>query len=155
MNIKSLLFVLTGIIFFTSLQGQHFMPGFCGVHAEDMELMEKLYPNDNKELTTFDRSNLIHIPIQFHLVATNSGSGRIQPHIVLKQLCKLNSDFSNTNIRFHCNRNRLLSLRGRASFFESFSYDNPSKYCLFFAGIRGFYYDIRSNYCVPYSIPFC
>lgn len=101
MNINSLLLVLTGIIVFTSLQGQHFMPGFCGVHAEDMELMEKLYPNDYKDLATYDRSNLIHIPIQFHLVATNSGSGRIQPNIVLKQLCKLNSDFSNTNIRFY------------------------------------------------------
>lgn len=101
MNIKSLFFTIAGFIIFSNLQGQHFMPGFCGVHAEDMELMEKMYPNDFKGQATYDRSAVIHIPIQFHLVATNSGSGRIQPHIVLKQLCKLNSDFSNTNIRFY------------------------------------------------------
>lgn len=80
---------------------QHFMRGVCGVHAHDMEEMEKLYPNDEKGLALGDRNAIVHVPVQFHLVANDAGSGRIPPPFVLKQLCKLNSDYANTNFRFY------------------------------------------------------
>ncbi|MFZ1703191.1 MAG: zinc-dependent metalloprotease [Saprospiraceae bacterium] len=103
MNIFSKILLLLLLLgsFTTNTNAQHFMRGVCGVHAHDMELMEKLYPHDKMGIISGDRNATIHIPVQFHLVATNTGSGRIPPHIVLKQLCKLNHDFSNTPFRFY------------------------------------------------------
>jgi hypothetical protein len=104
MTFRFLLIILLFAVPFTfKVNAQYFMRGVCGVHAHDMELMETLYPNDCKGIEQYDRNNIIHIPIQFHLVATDAGTGRITPNIVLRQLCKLNSDFANTNIRFYLN----------------------------------------------------
>src|SRR5690606_7273456 len=88
-------------MFWSTSHAQHFMRGVCGVHAHDMEDMEKLYPNDGKGFEMYDRNAIIHIPVQFHLVANDAGSGRIPPPFVLKQLCKLNSDYANSNFRFY------------------------------------------------------
>ena len=83
------------------LMAQTFMRGVCGVHAHEMELMEQLYPNDYKGNVNGERNAIIHVPVQFHLVATDGGTGRLPLPFVLKQMCRLNRDYSNTNIRFY------------------------------------------------------
>jgi len=104
MKSNVLFFFLTLLIFsVNNTNAQHFMRGVCGVHAHEMEMMDELYPNDGKGQEPADRNAIIHIPIQFHIVGTDAGTGRVPPHLVLRQLCILNRDFANTNFRFYLN----------------------------------------------------
>jgi len=43
----------------------------------------------------------IYIPIKFHLVAEDDGSGRVDIEDMLDQLCDLNAEFSNTGFEFY------------------------------------------------------
>jgi hypothetical protein len=103
MTIKYFTVLLTifSLSFVNNAISQHFKRGVCGVHSHHMDEMEKLYPNDEKGVQNFDRNATIHVPIQFHLVANDAGTGRIPPAFVLKQLCKLNEDFASSNMRFY------------------------------------------------------
>ena len=42
----------------------------------------------------------VYVPIAFHLVARNDGSGRVNESDVLNKLCELNQDFADTDIQF-------------------------------------------------------
>ncbi len=76
----------------------------CGVGHEDIKIItERLLENkadlaQNKNRVRFRET--IYVPIVFHLVARNDGSGRISETAVLDRLCELNEDFEGTDIQF-------------------------------------------------------
>ena len=46
-----------------------------------------------------------YVPVKFHLVAKNDGSGRLSYSKVLEQLCKINDDFAPLDIQFYIKDN--------------------------------------------------
>lgn len=75
----------------------------CGTHTTDEDISRLML---NKELAQWSprgRQDTIFLPIQFHLVATSSGGGRIPLSQVFKGLCKLNQDFADIGMQFYFN----------------------------------------------------
>ncbi len=98
-----------GILFFLLLVGivqlrSQATHGTCGtVDGEwgDM-LTERLLRN--KQLLAdnpLEFRNINYVPVRFHMVANNSGAGRVTYAQVLDVLCALNNDFSGQNLQFY------------------------------------------------------
>ena len=76
--------------------------GACGTsesYAAVKNLLESkaLY----KKLEFSHTETIKYIPIKFHLIAKNDGTGRVKEYDILKQLCILNEDFSSTDFQFY------------------------------------------------------
>ncbi len=69
----------------------------CGMEGMPASYAERIRLADEKGLRT---DTLYQIPVVFHLVALNNGSGRAQPARVLPVLCELNTQFAPAGIRF-------------------------------------------------------
>ncbi len=78
----------------------------CGTSASDFEtvkarlIQNKTYLKENKDIAK-SRNAVTYVPIKFHLVAENDGSGRIGINRVLDQLCILNATFEEFELQFY------------------------------------------------------
>ena len=75
----------------------------CGMNQEMIDLVnERLQRNKEAYLNNpVQFRDVVYIPIKFHLVARNDGSGRVNIGKVLDQLCALNEDFAPLDIQFY------------------------------------------------------
>ena len=102
---KSLLTVLFFLVFHSYFSAQinpHGQCGYLAPHSEVDRLLKNkalIQANGNPE------GNTNYIPIQFHIVGTNGGTGYIKLEEVFEGLCKLNEDFADTNLQFYFNGN--------------------------------------------------
>lgn len=91
------------------LQAQHSQHGTtmhqCGISFEDQLLIrERVFENRRNmdNLMSQSRSDdTLYIPVTAHLTAANNGSGRYRMRNMLNNLCKLNADFADQNIKFY------------------------------------------------------
>lgn len=75
----------------------------CGTTPASLKsLQEKLLQNKNllKNFPVQPR-NMQYIPVRFHLVAKDDGTGAVRHRNLLDQLCMLNEDFLSANIQFY------------------------------------------------------
>lgn len=100
---KSLLFILFSLIFQSSFYAQVNPHGQCGYLAPmsevDRLLKNKSYVQNNGS----SDGNTFYVPIQYHIVGTDNGTGYVKIEDVFESLCKLNEDFADTDIQFYFN----------------------------------------------------
>jgi len=82
----------------------------CGTSASEFEMIRtrliqnKKYLKENKDIGASRNSNTVtYIPLKFHLVAEDDGTGRININNVLDQLCILNETFAEFDLQFYMN----------------------------------------------------
>ncbi|MCB0598151.1 MAG: T9SS type A sorting domain-containing protein [Lewinellaceae bacterium] len=93
------LLAFAGLLMEASAQTQ----GWCGTSREALDLIaERLL--ENKEAYRqgpVQFRNTVYVPVTFHLVGRNDGTGVVSKRRVLDQLCTLNEDFAETGIQFY------------------------------------------------------
>ncbi len=73
----------------------------CGTAGQSAaSLSERLLANRAHASQQLQRRDIQYVPVKFHLVARNDGSGRVPENNVLDQLCALNADFLDMNVQF-------------------------------------------------------
>ncbi len=99
---NKLWYTLTLVLFMIQFSdAQHI--GKCGVHFEDgMKIKEQLLLNkkfiaENGE----PRGGVLYVPLIFHLVANNDGTGRIEESALFNQVCRLNNDYAPADMVFY------------------------------------------------------
>lgn len=77
--------------------------GWCGTTREALDMItgrllanKEAYQNGAVQFR-----NTIYVPVKFHLVGRNDGSGVIAKRKVLDQLCSLNEDFAGVGLQFY------------------------------------------------------
>lgn len=78
--------------------------GICGnTYADQMTQIDRYLVNKKlaKTFPSKSRNNITYIPIQFHIVTRNNGTGGIQITDMLDQLCRLNDQFGAFDIIFY------------------------------------------------------
>ncbi len=78
--------------------------GVCGnTHADQMSQIDRYLVNKRiaKTNPSKSRNAITYIPIQFHLIARNNGTGGIQLTDMLDQICRLNDQFGAFDIVFY------------------------------------------------------
>ncbi len=74
----------------------------CGTNASDDEIIEALYSyKENKTQYLEENRELYWIPIQFHIIQHDNGSGGLNEIILPGVIDDLNMDYINANIRFY------------------------------------------------------
>lgn len=75
----------------------------CGLSTEDAQLITKrlLANREFAEQNPVDMRAPVYVPIKFHLVARNDGTGRVEESKVLDELCFLNQVFADLEIQFY------------------------------------------------------
>ncbi|MEL7122921.1 MAG: zinc-dependent metalloprotease [Bacteroidota bacterium] len=63
-----------------------------------LELKKHILPNQASRRSA---NETVYIPVTFHLVANNNGTGRISEKLVLEQLCSMNTDFAEIGFQFY------------------------------------------------------
>lgn len=96
-------FMLAALV--VAAQAQNHQHGaWCGTYGPEVnELMMRRLAQNKAALEaygSFARGGTQYVPIKFHLVADNSGAGRVSEAIVLGQLCELNEDYASLGIQF-------------------------------------------------------
>ncbi len=78
-------------------------PGCCGVSYDDgLDIIERLEKNKKfLEEHGSVRGGILYVPIIFHLVANNDGSGRLDRTTVYNQLCRVNTDYASAEMVFY------------------------------------------------------
>ncbi len=107
LNLKSMKNFLLLIICFLVTQSfilaqinPHGQCGYLAPHSQvDRLLKNKAHTQINSSL----EGNTNYIPIQFHIVGTNNGTGYIKIEDVFEGVCKLNEDYSDTDLQFYFN----------------------------------------------------
>ncbi|NNF21648.1 MAG: hypothetical protein HKN67_06885, partial [Saprospiraceae bacterium] len=96
---KYIITFLSAFLFFQfSAQAQAFK---CGTDQSDA-FMEDLIRNKKNWDNTMQKAQVERfVPVQFHLIANNDGSGRVDPRTVLKSLCELNENYDSLELRFY------------------------------------------------------
>ncbi|MEP6647188.1 MAG: T9SS type A sorting domain-containing protein [Saprospiraceae bacterium] len=88
-----LLFAFSGLLWVTLVSGQ-----FCGTPQQP--LLDRV--DELKKSPAFgERSAQKYIPVTFHLVANNGGTGRVQEEQVLLQIANLNSQYADQMAVFY------------------------------------------------------
>lgn len=78
----------------------------CGTSASEFNIVRdrliqnKTYLKENKDIAT-SRNAITYVPIKFHLVGEDDGTGRIEINRVLDQLCILNETFEEFELQFY------------------------------------------------------
>jgi len=96
-------FTILSILFFSAQAFSQATPrGICGNMPSDAA-MEKLMASKAlyEKLDIIQIEGIKYIPIKFHLIAKTDGTGRVKEYNLLKQLCVLNEDYSNTEFQFY------------------------------------------------------
>jgi Secretion system C-terminal sorting domain len=100
---KKVLLAIAAVASLTTSSYAQKMSEICGTtdwHLIDQRLienrraMEAGVGNENRSMSKF-------IPIKFHLIAKNDGSGRLSEAKVFENLCQLNKDYQDQNIIFY------------------------------------------------------
>lgn len=97
---KTLFFLL--ILPFFAIAQKYVPP--CATYGDEGEMVfKRLQENKTflKQNPIFSRNATIFVPVKFHLVARNDGTGRVKERDVLDQLCAINEDFSEMDIQFY------------------------------------------------------
>ncbi len=98
--------------------GLHGQPAFiCGTTDVDEVKRQMIQNRQDMQNYVFDRNTITYIPVRFHLVARNHGSGRVSEYTPLKALCFLNTNFANQQVQFF--------LKEVKQFDNSLVYSNP------------------------------
>jgi len=87
-----------------TLQAQAQVRGFCGMTTADQLAMQEKFAEADPSAAVLSRSDVIYLPVTFHLVANTDGRGRINEALVLDQLCAMNKDFEDQDIQFYLKR---------------------------------------------------
>ena len=80
---------------------------FCGTTGSEFEtikdrlIQNKKFLKENKDIASSRNSVTTYVPIKFHLVAEDDGSGRIGINRVFDQLCILNETFADYDLQFY------------------------------------------------------
>ena len=78
----------------------------CGMSTSDQHEMTELFSHAGEGgHFQANRGDKIYIPVKFHLVADNSGKGRVGYSTILNQLDKLNADYAKHNFTFYLKDN--------------------------------------------------
>ncbi len=96
-------FTILSILFISAQAFSQAIPrGFCGNMPSDAA-MEKLMASKAmfEKLDIIQIEDTKYIPIKFHLIAKTDGSERVKEYDMLRQLCVLNQDYSNTDFQFY------------------------------------------------------
>ena len=95
------------ISFFFSIQSNYAqLSKVCGTSASEFEIVRnrliqnKAYLKENKGIAS-SRNAVTYVPIKFHLVGEDNGTGRIGINRVLDQLCVLNETFEEFELQFY------------------------------------------------------
>lgn len=95
------------ISFFLSIQSNYAqLSKICGTSAGEFDIVRhrliqnKAYLKENTGIAS-SRNAVTYVPIKFHLVGENDGSGRIEINRVLDQLCTLNETFEEFELQFY------------------------------------------------------
>ena len=76
----------------------------CGT-IEDEKFIERLKANleriKNQETTQIRSNDTIYVPIKFHLLARNDGTGRIEISDVIQQMCDINEELAELGLIFY------------------------------------------------------
>lgn len=75
----------------------------CGTAGEHAAQLERLLIENKARLArqpVLPRSTQ-YVPVKFHLIARNDGSGRVEERLVLDDLCLLNEIFSEMDVQFY------------------------------------------------------
>ncbi len=114
-------FTILSILFISAQAFSQAIPrGVCGNMPSDAA-MEKLMASKAmfEKLDIIQTETTKYIPIKFHLIAKTDGSGRVKEYDMLRQLCVLNADYSNTDFQFYLKD-------GNFSYFNStYIFDTP------------------------------
>jgi len=91
-----LIFVATAN--FTMVQSQH----VCGT-IDQTAILERTKMNKRALALHPELRNgeVLYVPLQFHIVTLNDGTGAIGEEKILEQLCRLNEDYQGLNIHFY------------------------------------------------------
>ncbi|HHB79118.1 MAG TPA: T9SS type A sorting domain-containing protein [Saprospiraceae bacterium] len=96
-------FTVFSILFITTqVFSQALTRGVCGnMPSEAAE--KKLLASKAlfEKLDIIQIEDLKYVPIKFHLIAKTDGTGRVKEYDILRQLCVLNEDYSDTEFRFY------------------------------------------------------
>ncbi len=91
-------------LFFVSFLNAQTNHGICGNGGGEWDeiLTERLLRNKQAlDENPLQFRNTVYVPIRFHMVANNSGFGRVTHAQVLDLLCRLNQDFAGMNMQFY------------------------------------------------------
>lgn len=101
MNKNLFLGMLLLMTFSLSLSAQYQQRGFCG--TDNMALIPGLLHNKEaiKNGLITSRDDVTYIPITWHLIGRNDGSGKASIADVLDLMCSLNRDFEVANFHFY------------------------------------------------------
>ena len=99
---KTLLLLIFLLTLQTATYTQQFHPP-CGMDQAMIDAVtERLLRNKETYLNQpVQFRDIIYVPVKFHLVGKNDGSGRVNVGKVLDQLCALNEDFLDVGIQFY------------------------------------------------------
>ena len=97
--------IALGLGFANVAQAQK-MSNICGVTAADEEILVQRL-TENREmmekglLAENNRGAKKYVPVKFHIIGKNDGSGRINEAKILENLCQMNKDYADQDIVFY------------------------------------------------------
>ena len=97
-------FILVFLLYCCSTLEAQTHRGVCGnTYHDQMSQIERYRANlkASKNYLSKSRNAITYIPIQFHIIKTNSGSGGVTLGETFEQLCQLNTKFSEFDIIFY------------------------------------------------------
>ena len=123
MNLYHLLFLPLTVFLLAAIHpianGQQLDPEkhVCGFHPDE-EHIERLMNNlERAEALDLQRSGVtFFIPLQFHLIARNDGTGGREIKDVLDQMCTLNENYAPYNIQFFLKDNSVNFINNTSAF---------------------------------------
>lgn len=94
--IIAVLMLFTSTIFVVAQQN------ICGT-IDQTAILERLEENKRflQQDKTLRNDDLFYVPIQFHIVTMDDGSGALGEEKILEQLCRLNVDYAPVNMKFY------------------------------------------------------
>jgi hypothetical protein len=75
--------------------------GQCGYLAPPSEVARLLKNKTFSQQNSTPEGSTFYIPIQYHIVGTDSGDGYISEEKALDGICKLNQDYAETDLQFY------------------------------------------------------
>lgn len=73
----------------------------CATPSIRNEWMRQYQQNPAARAAAKSSSSTLYLPLTFHLVGYNNGTGHPDLHTVLNAFCRVNEDYANTNIQFY------------------------------------------------------
>jgi hypothetical protein len=76
--------------------------GICGV-VDQAAILERLEQNKRalRENPSLRNDQVLYVPLQFHIVTLDDGTGGVSEEKILEQLCRLNEDYEPIGMQFY------------------------------------------------------